>query len=125
MSAQGWQRPRGSKRRTSQADTNAISIVAIVKYFGGQTKEGKAAPVKCSLHNDSRASAVMNSYDNLFYCHTCGFGGNAVTYVMHKEGLEFKDALKRALEIAAGSGDSLRRSNRRPHLKVLKRSWDI
>jgi len=125
VSTQGWQRPRGSKRRVSQADTNAISIVAIVKYFGGDTKEGKAVAVKCSLHNDSRASAVMNSYDNLFYCHTCGFGGNAVTYVMHKEGLEFKDALKRALEIAAGSGESIRGSNRRAHNKVSKRSWNI
>lgn len=125
MPAQGWERPRGSKRRISKADSNSISIIAVVKYFGGDAKEGKAVAVKCSLHNDSRASAVMNSYDNLFYCHTCGFGGNAVTYVMYKEGLEFKDALKRAYEIAAGSSEQIRGSNRRTHIKISRRTWDI
>ena len=125
MSAQGWQRPRGSKRGKAQADTNAISIKDIVNYYGGEVKEGKAASVKCVMHNDSRRSAVINTYDNLYFCHTCGNGGNAVNVVMAMENLEFKDALKRALEIAAGGSQSLRGSNRRANAKVSRRTWNI
>ena len=125
MSAQGWQRPRSGKRGQGSSDANAVSIKAVVSYYGGEVKDGKAAPVKCVLHNDSRASAVINSYDNLYYCHTCGKGGNAVNIIMIKEELEFRDALKRAHEILAGSGQSLRGSDRRGNAKLSKRSWNI
>ena len=100
MSAQGWQRPRSGKRK-GKSDTDAISIRDIVNNYGGEVREGKAASVKCIMHSDSRRSAVMNTYDNLYFCHTCGKGGNAVNVVMVMENLEFKDALKRALEITA------------------------
>ena len=114
-------RPRLRKK----TDANSISIAAVVSYYGGQVKEGKSAAVKCVMHSDSRASAVMNTYDNLYYCHRCGKGGNAVNVVMVMEELEFKDALKRALEIATGSGQQVRGSNRQGHLKVPRRSWNI
>ena len=82
MSAQGWQRPRGSKRHKGSTDANTISIKDIVSNYGGEVKEGKAASVRCVMHGDSRRSAVMNTYDNLYFCHTCGKGGNAVNVVM-------------------------------------------
>lgn len=125
MSAQGWQRPRGSKRRKGSTDANAIPISDVVKSYGGEVKEGKAASVRCLMHNDSRRSAVINTYDNLYFCHTCGKGGNAVNVVMVMENLEFKNALERALEIAAGSGNEVRGSNRRGHSKVSRRTWNI
>jgi len=125
VSAQGWQRPRSGKRSKGSSDANAISIKDIVNNYGGEVREGKAASVKCLMHSDSRRSAVMNTYDNLYFCHTCGKGGNAVNVVMVMENLEFKDALKRALEITTGSGQSVRRQDRRGHLKVSKRSWNI
>ena len=122
MSAQGWQRPRSNKR---QDEAKSIPIADVIKYYGGEVKEGRAANIKCFMHNDSRSSAVLNTYDNLVYCHTCGKGGNGVNLLMIVEGLEFKDALKRAVEIDAGGGNSLRESNRRSHTKVSRRSWTI
>ena len=122
MSAQGWQRPRSNKR---QDEAKSIPIADVIKYYGGEVKEGRAANIKCFMHNDSRSSAVLNTYDNLVYCHTCGKGGNAVSVVMIMENLEFKDALKRALEITAGSGNAVRGSNRRGHTKVSRRTWNI
>ena len=100
MSAQGWQRPRSNK---GKGKANDIPIADIVKFYGGEVREGKAASIRCFMHDDSRRSAVLNTYDGLIFCHTCGKGGNAVSVVMIMENLEFKDALKRALEITAGS----------------------
>ena len=125
MPAQDWERPRAGKRRKGQTDTNAIPITDVVRSYGGEVREGKAASVKCVMHNDSRRSAVMNTYDNLYYCHTCGKGGNAVNVVMVMEELEFKDALERALEITVGSGKQIRGSNRRGNSKVSRRTWNI
>lgn len=124
MSAQGWSRPHSSKRR-KETDAKAISIAAVVNNYGGEVKEGRAASVKCVMHNDGRRSAVINTYENLYFCHTCGKGGNAVNVVMEMESLEFKDALKRALEIDAGSGNEVRRSDRRGNARVSKRTWNL
>jgi len=106
MPAQDWSRVRkaGSKGRV---EANSIPIGVIVTHYGGEVREGKSASVRCCIHNDSRRSAVINTYDNLYYCHTCGKGGSAVDVVMEIENLEFKDALNRAIEITAGSGQSL------------------
>jgi DNA primase len=123
VSAQGWQRPRSGKRKKDEA--NSISIKDIVLNYGGEVREGKAASVKCLMHSDSRRSAVINTYDNLYFCHTCGKGGNAVNLVMVMENLEFKDALKRAVEITAGGGQQVRGFSGRIHTKVSKRSWNI
>lgn len=124
MSAQSWSRSRSSKRSKGN-DAKLISITAVVSNYGGEVKEGRAANVKCVMHNDSRSSAVINTYENLYFCHTCGKGGNAVNIVMEMESLGFKDALKRAIEIDAGSGQSVRGSNRRGNARVSKRTWNL
>ena len=106
-------------------DANAIPIGAIVANYGGEVREGKSASVKCCLHSDSRRSAVMNTYDNLYYCHTCGKGGNAVSIVCILENMEFKDGLKRAVEIATGSGHTIRAGNNSRSAGRARRTWDI
>ena len=113
------------RKPNKQIEASGIPIKTIVTYYGGEVKDGRAAAVKCVMHNESRASAVINTYDNLYYCHRCGKGGNAVNIIMIKEELEFRDALKRAHEILAGSGQSLRGSDRRGNAKLSKRSWNI
>ena len=125
MPAQDWERPRAGKRRKGQTDTNSIPITDIVRSYGGEVREGKAASVKCVMHNDSRRSAVMNTYDNLYYCHTCGKGGNAANLVCILENLEFNDGLKRAVEIATGSGAEIRSANKSRGTRRALRTWDI
>ena len=123
MSAQGWQRPRSGKKGKDQA--SLISIADVVRHYGGEVREGKASAVRCVMHDDRMKSAVINTYDNLYFCHTEGKGGNAVSVVMIMENLEFKDALKRALEITASGGQQVRGSSGRSHTKVSRRSWNI
>ena len=100
MPTQDWNRLGKVKRFKGSVDANSIPIAVIVTNYGGEVREGKSASVRCCLHSDSRRSAVINTYDNLYFCHTCGKGGTAVNLVCILESLDFKDGLKRAIEIA-------------------------
>lgn len=125
MSAPDWSRVVRKKRSKANSDSSSIPVAAIVAHYGGEVREGKSASVKCCIHDDSRRSAVMNTYDNLYWCHTCGKGGSSVDIVMEKENLGFKDAIERANEIAARSGHTIQSSTKRRGRSVSRRTWDI
>ncbi len=125
MPAQDWTRVGRKKRNKGSSDASAIPVAVIVGYYGGEVREGKSASVKCCIHEDSRRSAVMNTYDNLYWCHTCGKGGTSVDIVMEKENLEFKDAIERANQIITGSGHALQSGTKRRGRSVSRRTWDI
>ena len=125
MSAQDWSRVRKASRYKGAVDANSIPIGVIVSHYGGEVREGKSASVRCCLHSDSRRSAVINTYDNLYFCHTCGKGGNAANLVCILENLEFNDGLKRAVEIATGSGATIRSGNKPRSTGRTRRTWDL
>ena len=125
MPTQDWSRSRKSGVRTGRTDANTIPIGVIVAHYGGEVREGRSSSVRCVLHDDSRRSAVINTKDNLYYCHTCGKGGNAVNIISIKENMEFKDALARAIEILTRSGSPIQQGSKRGRGQVSRRSWDI
>jgi len=125
MSASDWSRSRKSGKRNGRTDANTIPIGVIVAHYGGEVREGRACSVRCILHSDSRRSAVINTQENLYYCHTCGKGGNAVNIISIKENMEFKDALARAIEIITGSGGTVQQGSKRRSGSVSRRSWDL
>jgi len=125
MPAQDWSRVRKGKGFKGEVNANDIPIDCIIRFFGGEVRQGKSASVRCCLHTDSRRSAVINTYDNLYYCHTCGKGGNAANLVCILENLEFNDGLKRAIEIAAGSGAAIRTADKSRGSSRASRTWDI
>lgn len=125
MSASDWSRLVRKGGRKTKGNADSISVSAIVSYYGGEVREGKSASVKCCMHEDSRRSAVMNTYDNLYYCHTCGKGGTSINIVMEKENLEYRDAAERAAEIANGSGNSLQSGAKRRGSGLPRRTWNI
>ena len=125
MSAQDWSRLVRKGGGKANVDADSIPLTPIIHHYGGEVREGRNVSVKCCMHDDTRRSAVINTYDNLYFCHTCGKGGTAVQIVMEKEGLGFKDALERANEIAVGSGHSVRRGARRGKRSVPRRTWNI
>ena len=125
MSAQDWSRVRKTRKYKGELDAKAVSIAAIISHYGGEVREGRAVAVRCALHSDSRRSAVINTVENLYFCHTCGKGGNAVNIVCILENLEFKDGLKRAVEIAKGVGSEVRSSNKSRGSSRASRTWNI
>lgn len=112
-------------RGKSKVDGQDIPIGPIVAYYGGEVREGREAPVRCVMHDDTRRSASMNTYDNLYFCFTCGKGGNPANIVCIKENLEYKDGLRRAIEIATGSGGEIRSGNNRRGVSRARRTWDL
>ena len=125
MSTQDWSRVGKTKRIKGDVDANSIPIGVVVAHFGGEVREGRNVSVRCCIHNDTRRSAVIDTYNNWYFCHTCGKGGNAVNIISVLENLEFKDALTRAVEITTGSGHSLQQVSQRRGRKVSRRTWDI
>ena len=125
MSASDWSRSRKPSLRNGRTDANTIPIGVIVAHYGGEVREGRACSVRCVLHSDSRRSAVINTKDNLYFCHTCGKGGNAVNIISLIENMEFKDALARAIEILARSGSTVQQGSKRGSNKLSRRSWDF
>jgi DNA primase len=125
MSAQDWSRNRKPSKSFGGTSANSVPIGVIVQFYGGEVKEGRNVSVRCCVHNDTRKSAVIDTINNLYYCHTCGVAGNGVNIITHKEGLEFKDALKRANEIVAGSGGAIRSGNNSANSRVSRRTWNL
>ena len=125
MPAQDWTRMVRKKRGKDSSDANSVSIAEVVRHFGGEVKEGRNISVRCCMHSDTRKSAVIDTYNNLYYCHTCGKGGNAVNVIMELENVGFKDALARAGEIVTGGSASLRSGNKRRGVSLPRRTWNI
>ena len=123
MSAQDWNRVVRSKGRKGKSVSSAVSIETLVSFYGGEVRQGRAVSVKCCIHDDSRRSAVMNTYDKLYYCHTCGKGGSAIDVIMEKEGLGYKDAVIRANEIITGNSGSVQSKSRRGNSHLSRRTW--
>ncbi len=122
MSTQDWARSHKGKR----IEARSIPIEPIISFFGGEVRGGSGEiRVRCLMHNDSHRSASMNVETNLYYCQTCGKGGNAVNIVCILENLEFVDGIKRAVEIATGSGAAIRTGNKSRGARRASRTWDI
>ena len=91
-------------------------LKAVVEYYGGEVREGYSKPVRCCFHDDSRRSAVMSTDGEkagLYFCHTCGIGGDAYSLLMWKEGVDFRVAFNRAADIAKRSGIDLSQKDKR------------
>jgi len=100
-------------------------LKAVVEYYGGEVREGYSKPVRCCFHDDSRRSAVMSTDGEkagLYFCHTCGIGGDAYSLLMWKEGVDFRVAFDRAADIAKRSGIDISQKDKRGNGVLSKRS---
>jgi DNA primase len=52
----------------------------------------------CPFHSEKTPSFTVSEDKNIFYCFGCGAGGNAMTFLMKHEGLEFPDAVRSLAE---------------------------
>lgn len=48
----------------------------------------------CPFHKEKTPSFYVNTVENFFYCFGCGASGNAITFLMMKEGYTFSEAVK-------------------------------
>ncbi|WP_369433832.1 DNA primase [Psychromonas sp. MME1] len=62
-------------------------------------KKGKDYRARCPFHNGNNDSSFSVSADKQFYhCFNCGASGNALSFVMEYDGIEFVDAVETLAE---------------------------
>lgn len=49
----------------------------------------------CPFHKEKTPSFHVNTIENFFYCFGCQASGNAITFLIQKEGMSFSEALKK------------------------------
>ena len=86
------------RERTQIADV--ISEHVTLKGGGGRNLKGL-----CPFHDEKTPSFTVASDRNVYFCHGCGKGGDAINFVMEIDHLRFTEAVEK---LAARAGIQLR-----------------
>ena len=72
-----------------------ISLDKIISKYAQLEPTGEGFKCLCPFHNEKTPSFHINTELNVFYCFGCGISGNAITFLMKKEGYSYSDAVKK------------------------------
>lgn len=114
----------GKKQAASSGDKP--DIAKILDYYGVRYVHKDTQKCRCPIHDDSAPSMSVDFRKQLWRCHGCQTGGDAITMVELKEGLAFPEALARVEEITgqkvSGSGSGAQSG---PTIKRVKRGRGV
>ena len=79
---------------------DATDIVDLIGSYISLRRGGKAMTGLCPWHEDSRPSLQVNPERQTFRCWVCNIGGDAFTFIMKMEKLEFREALEQLADRA-------------------------
>ena len=76
--------------------TSRVDIVDLVSSYGVELRRsGSEYKGLCPFHNEKTASFMVDPVKGVYHCFGCQKSGNAITFVMEKEGLTFKDSVQK------------------------------
>jgi DNA primase len=91
----------------------ATNIVELIGQTVALKQAGKDYKGLCPFHQEKSPSFHVSPTKQFFYCYGCKEGGDAISFVMKRDRVEFKDALRSLGDAAgipmpkyAGGGDS-------------------
>ncbi len=70
------------------------SIVQVISDYMPLTRRGANYVGLCPFHSEKTPSFSVSEEKRIFYCFGCNATGNAITFLMKKEGLSFPEAVK-------------------------------
>ena len=79
---------------------DATDIVELVGSYIALRRSGKALAGLCPWHDDSRPSLQVNPERQTFRCWVCNVGGDAFSFLMKMEKIEFREALEQLADRA-------------------------
>lgn len=96
MRADAYSTHDDAKSRVLQA----TDIVALIGQSVALKRRGKDFVGLCPFHQERTPSFSVSPSKQRFYCYGCEKGGNAIDFVMLRDRVEFKDALRMLAEAA-------------------------
>ena len=75
-------------------------IVETISSYVQLKKAGRNFKANCPFHNEKTPSFVVNPDKQIFHCFGCSEGGNAVTFLMKQEHMDFPEAIRRMAQKA-------------------------
>ena len=79
---------------------NAVDIVDLVGGYLELRRQGRIYVATCPWHDDTRPSLQVNPERQSWKCWVCDIGGDVFSFVMQREGVEFREALTMLAERA-------------------------
>jgi len=76
----------------------AANLVEIVSAHVSLKRRGQNHVGLCPFHQEKTPSFTVSESKQIYHCFGCGEGGNAISFVMRMEGIEFPDAVRRLAE---------------------------
>ena len=70
-------------------------IVSLISQYLPLKKVGKNYRALCPFHSEKTPSFYVSSEKGIFYCFGCKKSGNAISFLMEYEKIDFPDAIKR------------------------------
>lgn len=83
-----------------------VDIVEVIDRRVKLKKSGKNYSARCPFHEERSPSFSVNPDKQFYYCFGCGAGGNALTFLMEYENLEFPQAVE---SLASNAGMAIPR----------------
>jgi len=74
-------------------------LVRIIEPYAPLKKKGSNWMACCPFHQEKTPSFSVNPSKGFYKCFGCGKGGNAFTFLMEMEGLNFPEAVQRVAEM--------------------------
>lgn len=71
-----------------------INIADLIQEYLPLKKAGVNFKANCPFHNEKTPSFMVSPERGIFKCFGCGKGGDIFTFLMEKEGMDFKEALE-------------------------------
>ncbi len=71
-----------------------IDIVSLISEYLPLKKAGRNFKANCPFHNENTPSFIVSPERQIWHCFGCGKGGDAFTFLMEYENMEFPEALR-------------------------------
>ena len=83
----------GATHDAKEQVRQAIDIVELVGSYLPLRRQGRLYVGICPWHDDSRPSLQVNPERQSWKCWVCNLGGDVFSFIMQREGVEFREAL--------------------------------